>query len=299
MRKVGLVIGLLGTMVSVGYGQDVVFTAPWGSAYGQYGQLIAPNGKRSGPQSLCAAPDGRLFVLDTYNDGRVHVYDKEGNIQGTIENEYPSMGYGDMTLEEDCFLYLLDFSRSVVNRIDLQMGEQTLLASDILETSAELRRIGLDLKGRAFIEDASGYLIPLGRKTEEPLLAPVVRSTTEANRVIAGWTNTKLAFPIQDSDPILEASFLRLQPGGVFFFDILTGSDARKTRRIVAFDQKGRTRALIPLRGPNEYRIGRATWIDGAFRIYQLVCSEQDARVLRWLPKEIPKGDSPQTNQAE
>lgn len=268
MRWSGLFLALLGAMAPLGYAQDVVFTAPWGSEYGQYGQLIAPNGKRSGPQSLCAASDGRLFVLDTYNDGRVHVYDKEGNIQGTIKNDYPSLGYGEMTLEDDRFLYLLDYPRSAVNRIDLQMGEQALLASDVLDTSAEIRRIGLDLKGRAFIEDASGRLIPLGRKTEEPLLAPLVRATTEPNRVIAGWTNTKLAFPIQDSDPILEALFLRLQPGGVFFFDVLTGSDSSQTRQIVAFDQKGKTRALIPLRGPNEYRIGRALWIDGAFRIY-------------------------------
>jgi hypothetical protein len=284
-------------MAPWGYTQDVVFTAPWGSEYGQYGQLIAPNGKRSGPQSLCAASDGRLFVLDTYNDGRVHVYDKEGNIQGTIKNESPSLGYGDMTLEDDRFLYLLDFSRSAVNRIDLQMGEQALLASDVLDTSAEIRRIGLDLKGRAFIEDASGRLIRLGRKTEEPLLAPVVRSTTEPNRVIAGWTNTKLAFPIQDSDPILDAHFLRLQPGGVFFFDVLTGSDSSPTRQIVAFDQKGKTRALIPLRGPNEYRIERTTWIDGAFRIYQLVCAEQDVRVLRWQPKTKPNDAHPQANR--
>jgi len=286
-------------MAPLGYAQDVVFTAPWGSEYGQYGQLIAPNGKRSGPQSLCAASDGRLFVLDTYNDGRVHVYDKEGNIQGTIKNDYPSLGYGDMTLEDDRFLYLLDYSRSAVNRIDLQMGEQALLASDVLDTSAEIRRIGLDLKGRAFIEDASARLIPLGQKTEEPLLAPLVRSTTEPNRVIAGWTNTKLAFPIQDSDPILEALFLRLQPGGVFFFDVLTGSDSSQTRQIVAFDPKGKTRALIPLRGPNEYRIGRAIWIDGAFRIYQLVCAEQDVRVLRWQPKTSPNGDHPQANRAK
>ena len=301
MRSQWLLILMVG-WGAVSYAAEkhtVIFTAPWGNGYGQYGQMVSPTGERSGPQSFCTSDDGVVFVLDTYNDGRVHVYNTDGMLMPPIVNKFPSLGYADIIFEPTHYLFLLDRSRSVVNRMDLKTGEQKLITGTVLGASGEIWKIGLDLRDRAYVEDQKGNCFAFHPAKDNKVLTPLVLGTQNPFQKIATWKNTKLHFKIgarKDVFPLNRVEFLRLLPGGLFYFDIETKAPQKVYHHVKSFDNTGWTKTLVLLK-PKEFdcRTTRTSWVDKNGIVYQMLLKAKDVRVIKWpAPTDIKIPDIPE-----
>lgn len=282
--KYKLVTGVfLALLSSPCLGAINLVVAPWGSGDGQYGALFLPEGGRRGPQSLCVAEeDGRLFVLDTFNGGRVVIYNPKGDLLGQIPNEFPSASYGEIEVEAGRFLFLLDVSRHAINKIDLRTGAQHFQSSKVLGASGAIQFLGKDLQGKAFIRDSSGRDIALDRGYDAPLLALEVQDTDKLKEKQVGWRNTRIKFPVSESGAIQTVRFLgQLTTGEVFL-----GVEIRKGKlyqwRVSRYHPDGwcrerrfRRASLSPLR----YR--KPVAIDRAGNVYELLCTNENVRILK------------------
>ncbi len=278
-----LVIAVFVVMLSVPCpGAMNLVVAPWGSGSGQYGALFLPGGGSQGPQSLCIAEDGRLFVLDTFNGGRVIQYNAEGDLLGHIANEFPSAGYGEIEIEGDRFLFLLDLSRHAVNRIELDTQAQSFRTSRVLGASGGITLLGKDLRGKAFIRDSSGEDIALDPGYKQPLLTLTVKDCDKPGKKWVGWKNTRIEFSVTESAPVTAVRFLRQLATGEIFLGAEIHKNPQYQWRVTQFSPNGWTeeRRFRPS-PPSTLRYRKPVAVDRAGNVYEILCSPQDVRILK------------------
>jgi len=87
------------------YEHGVIWRAPWGKEAGQVGRAEGKDGQWYGPRSFALHPDGRILLLDTFNQ-RVLVLDHNGELAATIPLD--GMGYDDVAVSPGGTVYLAD-----------------------------------------------------------------------------------------------------------------------------------------------------------------------------------------------
>jgi len=97
------------------YEHQVVWQAPWGRGEGQVAWAEGKDGNRYGPRSFALHPDGRILVLDTFNQ-RIVVLDGRGQPAGTIGLD--GMGYDDVSVSPAGTVYLADNVKGEVVWLD-------------------------------------------------------------------------------------------------------------------------------------------------------------------------------------
>jgi len=279
---VGIMLLLLTVAGSVAPAQEKKIVAGWGSGYGAFGRLIAPSGAQRGPQSICAATDGRLFILDTFNNSRVMAYNRRGEIQQQITNQFPSSGYVDLEIEQGQILYLLDLSRNAVNRIDLEDKSQKLITAEVLGVSGEITLISKDLKGKVYVRDDQEHDLALDLQYKGKLLAFKSYFGKQPTKHLIRWTNAGVAFPIEFKFPIISVEYRGFCPTRGFFLEVEIQTPKQRRRRMVSYDSNGWKKRLQELKPRGNFHYQKASCIDDAGRIYQLVCSEEGVQVLMW-----------------
>jgi len=232
--------------------QEFFVVAPWGKDYGQASRFILPDGNMRGPQSLCATDQGTLFVLDTYNDGRVFAYTSDGKLAGQIENLHPGPGYMDIEVEGETTLYLLNPGQRQVNRIDLEAETQELISLDVLGATGEIVRLEKDLRGNAFIRESTGPGILLNPSSDKPPLSMVTEELDDPTTLWLAWWGTKLGFRILATDPIRDIRFLRMLPKGLFFTELLVEKNGTAERRVTAYSPKGWKQKMFVMKQSSE-----------------------------------------------
>ncbi|MDI6893000.1 MAG: hypothetical protein AB1503_04670 [Bacillota bacterium] len=97
------------------YEHQVVWQAPWGKEEGQVAWAEGKDGQRYGPRSFALHPDGRILVLDTFNQ-RILVLDERGQFSGTAGLD--GMGYDDVAVSPAGTVCLADNVKGEVVWLD-------------------------------------------------------------------------------------------------------------------------------------------------------------------------------------
>jgi len=281
--KYRLVIAVLVLVLSTPcVGAMKLVVAPWGSGYGQYGGLFLPDGGRLGPQSLCVGEDGCLYVLDTFNDGRVISYNAKGVLLGHILNAFPSLGYYEIEIEANRFLFLLDLSRQGVNRIDLFEGTQSFQSFKALGASGAITLLDRDLLGKVFVRDSSGVDIALDPEYDKPLLALEVKDTPAPGEKQLVWRNTRIEFPVNQPDPITALRFLGQLSNGKIFLGVETRKNDLYGWKVLKYSPDDPTpKRSYDLQGLSALRLRKPVALDPTGTLYQLVCNPEDIHIVK------------------
>lgn len=278
-----LVVLLILQFTSFSQAQMNFIVAPWGDGAGQYGMMRIPGGLRKGPQALCIAEDGTLFVLDTYNQGRVILYSPNGHLLDQIPNQFGSPGYVDMEIEAERYLFLLDLANQAVNCVDTRERTQYHLSSSVLGVSGEIEYMDKELRGRVYLRDSSGRQILLSPESDEkPLLSMQIEETDDPNLRQVKWNNTRITFPVRDTMPIDTIRFLRLLETGILFLSVQGTQEEQVNLKVMSFSPDGNRQKQVNLKPPGFPAPRRPVAVDTQGHVYQLIYTEEDVRILKW-----------------